>query len=54
VDRSDTLDVVLHLDDGTTISGAVEDAAGVEQPFYGWLELSALLDAMLQARPPRR
>jgi hypothetical protein len=38
--------LVLHLLDGTdTIEGRVEDDAGRERPFRGWLELTALLDA---------
>ena len=44
--------LVLHLLDGTdTIEGRLEDDAGRERPFRGWLELTALLD---EARPGAR
>jgi hypothetical protein len=40
------VDVVLHLDSGRgPIQGSVEDVNGLQRPFYGWLDLSALLDA---------
>jgi hypothetical protein len=38
--------VTLRLERGSeTISGTFEDELGVERPFWGWLELSAALDA---------
>lgn len=44
--------LVLHLLDGTdTIEGRLEDDAGRERPFRGWLELTALLD---ETRPRPR
>ena len=44
-DQPRTAMVTLRLELGTdTISGTVEHQGGGEQPFWGWLELSAALD----------
>jgi hypothetical protein len=46
-DDAKTAQVTVRLDLATeTISGTVADGQGSERPFWGWLELSAVLDQM--------
>lgn len=45
-----SVDVLLHLDAGDgTITGTLEDRHGVRRSFYGWLELSSVLDNVRSA-----
>ncbi|SDP29494.1 hypothetical protein SAMN04515671_3601 [Nakamurella panacisegetis] len=45
-----SLDVLLHLEaaDGT-IKGTLQEGSGYRWPFYGWLELSSILDNLRAA-----
>lgn len=53
METSAALQVVLHLDRGTAnICGSLEDDRAVRRPFFGWLELSVLLDAVRAGRDP--
>lgn len=50
MDSSAAVRVLLYLDRDTPgVSGWLEDGSGRARPFYGWLELSALLE---DARAP--
>lgn len=50
--KAEPVQILLQLESGETISGQIRVQSGPNQSFYGWLELTNLLEGIRAADVP--